>query len=115
MSGTSSISSGQAAAALVFSEIQRELSDLIGRDAMSAPGLVPSVGPELTEGYVRALRTFLSFVFDRCISRWNTLSVWNSVGEKVEHIFRLQAFQMTWDVCGGESVLGLDWELERSD
>ena len=86
----------QAAAALVFSEIQRELSDLIGSDAMSAPGLVPSVGPELTEGYVRALRTFLSFVFDRCISRWNTLSIWNSVGEKVEHIFRLQAFQMTW-------------------
>jgi len=46
--------------------------------------------------YADALQTLLAFVFDRCAGRWNTLSIWNSVRETVEHVFRMQTVPMTW-------------------
>jgi putative DNA methylase len=46
--------------------------------------------------YSETIVTYLAFILDRCVSRWNTLSIWNSRGDKIEHIFRMQAFQMTW-------------------
>ncbi|HWL43032.1 MAG TPA: DUF1156 domain-containing protein [Ilumatobacter sp.] len=46
--------------------------------------------------YAEAVSTYLSFVLDRAIARWNTVSIWNSVGEKIEHVFRLHNIQMTW-------------------
>src|SRR5690606_11866823 len=40
--------------------------------------------------------TYLTLVIDRCLARWTSLAIWNSVGEKIEHVFRLQAYQMSW-------------------
>ena len=51
--------------------------------------------------YADAIVTYLAFVIDRCAARWNHLSVWNNVGEKLEHLFRLNAFQMTWRYSEG--------------
>ncbi|MDO8389026.1 MAG: DUF1156 domain-containing protein [Actinomycetota bacterium] len=46
--------------------------------------------------YADAIVTLLAFIIDRCVGRWNTLSIWNSIGEKIEHVFRMQTVQMTW-------------------
>lgn len=53
------------------------------------------------QAYADAVVTYLAFVVDRCVARWNHLSVWNTVGEKLEHVFRLNAFQMTWRYSEG--------------
>lgn len=49
-----------------------------------------------SEAYADAVVTYLAFVVDRCLARWTSLAIWNSVGQKIEHVFRLQAYQMSW-------------------
>lgn len=51
--------------------------------------------------YSEAVALYLAFVLDRCISRWNSLSIWNPVRETLEHIFRMQTIQMTWVFAEG--------------
>ena len=46
--------------------------------------------------YADAVITYLAFGIDRCAARWTHLAVWHNVRETLEHIFRLNAFQMTW-------------------
>ncbi len=76
-----------------------DLKAVILDDAISS-GMKP--GSHLREGgdgavaYSEAVATYLAFVLDRAISRWNTLSIWHPTGEKLEHVFRMQTVQMTW-------------------
>jgi putative DNA methylase len=46
--------------------------------------------------YADAVVTLLAFAINKCASRWNSLAVWHTGGEKVEHVFRMQTVQMTW-------------------
>jgi putative DNA methylase len=47
--------------------------------------------------YADVVVTYLAFVIDRCIGRWNSLSIWNTAAETVEHVFRRQSLPMTWE------------------
>lgn len=70
-------------------------------DGALAKGLADD-GVSLAEGgcgaraYAEALVTYLALIIDRCAGRWTHLAIWNSVRDTVEHVFRLQAIQMTW-------------------
>ncbi len=76
-----------------------EIRQVIQDDAVRA-GMAQ--GAELRNGgsgalaYAETVAMYLAFVLDRCISRWNTLSVWHPGRESLEHIFRMQTVQMTW-------------------
>ena len=48
------------------------------------------------KAYSEAVLTYLAFILDRSVSRWNMLSIWNPVRDTIEHVFRMQAYQMTW-------------------
>ena len=45
--------------------------------------------------YSDALATYLAFAVDRGAITWATLSLWNNIGEKVEHVFGRQTLSMT--------------------
>jgi putative DNA methylase len=47
--------------------------------------------------YADAVVTYLAFIVDRCIGRWNSLSIWNTSAETIEHVFRRQSLPMTWE------------------
>lgn len=44
-----------------------------------------------------AIRTGLGLAIDRMADKNASLTVWNNVGEKIEHVFSRQALSMTWD------------------
>jgi adenine-specific DNA methylase len=44
-----------------------------------------------------AVQTCLAFAVDRMADKNATLTVWNNIGEKIEHVFGRQALPMTWD------------------
>ena len=79
----------------VIREIEAELYELcLNRgDTIGSP--LKGGGSDAL-AYSQAIATYLAFILDRCVSRWNTLSIWNTIGEKIEHVFRMQAYQMTW-------------------
>lgn len=108
---------------IVIDSFIRELEQIRSRieaDCVSA-GL--PAGEPLREGgvgataYSEAVCMYLSFVLDRAISRWNSLSIWNPARESLEHVFRMQIVQMAWmfaeanpfsDATGGWSGQ-IDW------
>jgi putative DNA methylase len=55
-----------------------------------------AAGGEGAQAYAEAIVTYLALIVDRCAGRWTHLAIWNSVRDTVEHVFRLQAMQMTW-------------------
>ena len=55
-----------------------------------------AAGGEGARAYAEAIVTYLGLIVDRCAGRWTHLAIWNSVRDTVEHVFRLQAMQMTW-------------------
>lgn len=83
----------------VFIDVMHEMESEILQMSLSC-GQVR--GESLNEGgsgalaYSQSISTYLAFILDRCVSRWNTLSIWNTVAETIEHVFRMQAYQMTW-------------------
>jgi putative DNA methylase len=89
----------QAAVVASFIEVMDELSTEIKEKAQET-GL--PVGEHLRDGgsgaiaYAEAISTYLAFVLNRAVVRWNTLSVWHTGRETIEQIFRMQAYQMTW-------------------
>jgi adenine-specific DNA methylase len=44
-----------------------------------------------------AIQTGLSLAVDRLADKNASLTVWNNIGEKIEHVFSRQALSMTWD------------------
>jgi len=52
---------------------------------------------DLSENLGIATRTCLALAVDRMADKNATLTVWNNVGEKIEHVFGRQALPMTWD------------------
>lgn len=90
----------QLQALTTFSELLCDVRTVVERDGAAA-GLDPEDG-RLRDGgcgtsaYADAVVTYLAMNVDRCAARWTHLAVWHNTGEKLEHIFRLNAFQMTW-------------------
>ena len=88
-----------------FSELLGEVVERINEDVqageMSTDGLRLREHGHGTAAYVDAVATYLAFCIDRVAARWSHLCVWHTTGEKLEHIFRLNAFQMTWTYAEG--------------
>ena len=88
-----------------FSEILGEVVERINTDAQGSE--MPTDRLRLRENghgsaaYVDAVTTYLAFCIDRVVARWNHLSVWHTTRETLEHVFRLNAFQMTWVYAEG--------------
>lgn len=53
------------------------------------------------QSYADAVATYLSFAVGRGADKWASLTLWNSVGEKIEHVFGRNALSMTWDFPEG--------------
>lgn len=91
----------QAHTLATFYELLAEVHEEVAKAAARA-GL-PTDNSRLRDGgagpvaYADALTTYLAFAVDRSLARWTSLAIWNSVGEKTEHVFRLQAYQMSWE------------------
>jgi putative DNA methylase len=51
--------------------------------------------------YANAVATYLAFAVGRGADKWASLTIWNSVGEKIEHVFGRNALSMTWDYPEG--------------
>ena len=51
--------------------------------------------------YANAVATYLAFAVGRAADKWANLTVWNTVGEKIEHVFGRNALSMTWDFPEG--------------
>jgi len=51
----------------------------------------------LNEEYAKTIVTYLSLLFDQVMGKCNSLSRWNSVGQKIEHPFARPALPMIWD------------------
>jgi len=47
--------------------------------------------------FAEAMQTCLALAVDRQADKNASLTVWNSVGEKIEHVFGRQALPITWD------------------
>ena len=88
----------QLTAITTFSDLLLEVAELVEFEAVKV-GLAGD-GVRLRDdgsgarAYADAVITYLAFAIDRCIARWTHLAIWNSVGEKLEHAFRLNALQM---------------------
>lgn len=63
--------------------------------------LVGKVGEKVGEQdksvFPAALQSCLALAVDRLADKNASLTVWNSVGEKIEHVFGRQALPITWD------------------
>jgi adenine-specific DNA methylase len=67
--------------------------------------------------YTKAVCTFLACVHDRLADKAGSICVWNTVGEKLEHVFGRQALPMVWDYgevnpfsgLMGDWTSGLEW------
>jgi putative DNA methylase len=57
--------------------------------------------------YADAVVTLLAFAIHKCAARWNSLSIWHTGGEKVEHLFRMQTVQMTWSFVEANPLTAL--------
>ena len=88
-----------------FSDLLKEVRERVLAD--SATCQITQDDNRLRDGgsgvvaYADAIVTYLAFVIDRCVARYNHLSAWNNVGEKLEQLFRLNAIQMTWRYSEG--------------
>jgi putative DNA methylase len=84
-----------------FSNLLAEMRPVI-EDHAYAAGLNEE-GVRLRDGgsgvtaYADAVTTYLAFAIDRCAAMWVSLTRWNSVGEKLQHLFGRQAIPMVWD------------------
>ena len=47
--------------------------------------------------YADAITTYLAFAIDRCATRWSSVCVWDTQGEKIGQVFGRQAIPMVWD------------------
>ncbi|PWU52348.1 hypothetical protein DLJ47_19120 [Micromonospora sp. S4605] len=81
-------------------DVVREVQKRIEADAVAA-GM--TLGDSLREGgkgaksYAEALTLYFALALDRVAMSGNSLCRWNSVGEKVQHVFGRQAISMLWD------------------
>ncbi len=103
----------QLAALTTFSDLLDEVHGRVFRDAKKrvledakTAGLADDE-VRLREGgtgalaYADAVVTYLALVVDKCADYWSNLVIWNSVGEKLSHVFGRQTITMVWDFCEG--------------
>ena len=95
----------QLVALSTFSELLEEVRPVVEQHARSA-GLADDHvrlrdGGSGAAAYADAVITYLAFSVDRCADKWASVVIWNSTGEKVEHVFGRQAIPMVWDYAEG--------------
>jgi len=63
------------------------------------------------EEYAKAVGSYLACVHDRLVDKAGNICVWNSPGEKLEHVFGRQALPMVWDYGEVNPFSGMmgDW------
>jgi putative DNA methylase len=106
----------QLVALTTFSDLVQEARERVQRDAPAA-GL-PDDNKPLRDGgtgataYAEAVAVYLAFALSRGADKWASLSLWNVIGEKIEHVFGLQVLRMTWDFAEGNvfSASTGNWE-----
>lgn len=81
-------SNRQLAALTTFSDLIAEVHEKVANDSKD-------------QYYADAVATYLSFAVGRGADKWASLTIWNSVGEKIEHVFGRNALSMTWDFPEG--------------
>ncbi len=91
----------QLVALTTFSDLVQEARELATQDALQA-GLADDDVPLRDAGtgaraYGEAIHTYLSIALNRVVMGCNSLSRWNSTGQKVQHCFGRQALPMIWD------------------
>ena len=59
--------------------------------------------------YARAVVTYLAIMLDRLADKGSNLVVYNSVGEKVEHVFGRQTVSMVWDYVEVNPFTSVGW------
>lgn len=99
-------SARQLVALTTFSDLLREVHEVIYEDARSS-GL-PTDGASLNENgsgaraYADALVTYLAFVIDKCTDYWSSIATWDvTKGETIRNTFGRQAIPMTWTFAEG--------------
>jgi putative DNA methylase len=93
----------QLTAMVTLSDLVREVSDEVRRDATAA-----ELSDKEAEAYASTVTTFLALALDRCADFNNSLCRWSSGNQKVMNLFSRQAIPMVWDFAEanilGESV-----------
>lgn len=88
-----------------FSDLLKEVKELIRQDAMAAgmsPGSEPlRQGGSGAQAYAEAVSTYLAFAIDRCADYWSSLCIWGSSREGIAHVFGRQAIPMAWNFAEG--------------
>ncbi len=74
----------QLTALTTFSDLISEIQDQVQSDGGS-------------KDYADALAVYLTFLLDKFADKYSSFSLWNSIGEKIEHIFGRQAIPMIWN------------------
>ena len=103
----------QLTALTTFSDLVHEARELVTRDALASTPLGPPnelggglnveddrplrEGGQGARAYGEALQAYLGMALSRVVMGCNSLSRWNSFGQKVQHCFGRQALPMIWD------------------
>ena len=93
--------SRQLVALTTFSDLVHDARKEVIQDALKA-GLADDDVP-LREGgrgacaYGEAVSVYLAFAISRAADKTAVLCLWNTVGEKIEHVFGRQIISMVWD------------------
>lgn len=77
---------------------------------VSLSRLVGSASIPEDGGLGTAIRTCLAMAVSRCADKTASLVVWNSVAEKVEHVFGRQALPMVWDFVEANPLSEIGWD-----
>lgn len=73
------------------------------------------LGENYDNDLTRAVATYLAFGVDRIADRNSSISIWNIVAEKQEHVFGRQALPMVWDYAETNTIYGVQgWKKQFS-
>ncbi|RTI40481.1 DUF1156 domain-containing protein, partial [Thermus scotoductus] len=91
----------QLVALTTFADLVAEARERVYQDALEAglsdDGIPLAEGGRGAKAYAEAVGVYLAFVLDRLAESGNSLSRWQSGGEKVGGVFGRQALPMVWD------------------
>ena len=91
----------QLVALTTFSDLVKEASERVKRDALAAGMPGDSAGLTFSgtgaSAYAEAISTYLGCALSRLASYNNTICIWNMKGGSVAFIFARQAIPITWD------------------
>ena len=81
----------------LISEARQKAFDDAVEESLADDGKTLSEGGAGAEAYADSIATYLALAVDRSVMGGNSLTRWNSVGEKAQHAFGRQGLPMVWD------------------